>query len=417
VRIFFVTLLLSFGAGAASAQDHPTGARATTEAALDATGLIREPGAITNAIDSAGRWVDTDGATPKDGFYPALNGMITGAGWISAGPGFRKHFLDGHALVDASAAISWRAYKLAQARFEVTDLAHERLTVGTHVRWQDLTQVNYFGIGAGSLESQRSEYRLKDTDVLAYGVMKANNWLFIDGRFGWLKKPNLSSSSGPFDRNLFDALQVFGLDPGVAQPTSFLHANISVRADTRDHADYPTRGGLYRAALGTYSDRDLGQFSFRRYEAEAVQLVPIVEHTWVIALHGWGVFSDTSAGDAVPFYMLPSLGGGNTLRSYHDYRFHDRNLLLASAESRVALFRHVDAAVFVDAGNVAPRARDLDLTKTSYGAGLRVHSRTSTIGRLDVAHGREGWSLFFKMSDPFGLARRSERATVVPFVP
>ena len=248
-------------------------------------------------------------------------------------------------------------------------------------------------------------------------MIRANSWLSVDGRFGWLKKPSLSSSSGPFDRNFPDALQVFALDPGVTQPTSFLHGDVAVRADTRDHPDHPTTGGLYRAALGAYSDRDLGQFSFRRYEAEAVQLVPVVGKTWVIALHGWGVFSDTSAGDTVPFYMLPSLGGGNTLRSYHDYRFHDRNLLLASAESRFALFRHVDAAVFFDAGNVAPRASDLDLKKTAYGAGLRVHSGTSTIGRLDVAQGHEGWLVFFKLSDPFGLTRRSERATVVPFVP
>jgi hypothetical protein len=40
--------------------------------------------------------------------------MVTGAGWISAGPGYRRHFFDGHAFVDASTAISWRAYKMAQ---------------------------------------------------------------------------------------------------------------------------------------------------------------------------------------------------------------------------------------------------------------------------------------------------------------
>ena len=78
---------------------------------------------------------------------------------------------------------------------------------------------------------------------------------------------------------------------------------------------------------------------------------------------------------------------------------------------------HLDLAVFVDAGNVAARARDLDLAKTSVGAGLRVHTGTSTMGRLDVAHGREGWRVFFSLNDPFRLARRSEIATIAPFVP
>ena len=416
MRILVLTVLLAFSSAAASAQQPPTNSSAPTEAGL-ATGLVSEPHAMTKAIDAASRWMGADGSTPKDGFYPVLSGLATGAGWISIGPGYRKRFFDERGLVDASAAISWRAYKQGQVRFELSDRTHDRVVVGSQIRWQDLTQVNYFGIGADSLESQRSEYRLKGTDVAGYGTIKANRWLSVGGRFGWLKKPTLAPSSGSFDRNFPDALQVFALDPGVAQPASYLHGDVGVTADNRDNPDHPTTGGVYRAEIGTYSDRTLGQFSFRRYEVEGVQLVPLVDKTWVIALHGWGVFSDTSSGESVPFYMLPSLGGGNTLRSYHDYRFHDRNLLLASAESRWALFSLVDAAVFFDAGNVAPRAGDLDLKKTSYGAGLRVHSGTSTLGRMDVAHGREGWLLFFNLNDPFGLSRRSERATVAPFVP
>lgn len=114
---------------------------------------------------------------------------------------------------------------------------------------------------------------------------------------------------------------------------------------------------------------------------------------------------------------MPSLGGGNTLRAYPDYRFHDRNLLVANAESRWAVFSHVDVAAFIDAGSVASRAGDLNLDRTSYVAGLRVHSGTSTLGRLDMAYGREGWRISFKLSDPFRLARRSMLTARIPFVP
>ena len=92
-------------------------------------------------------------------------------------------------------------------------------------------------------------------------------------------------------------------------------------------------------------------------------------------------------------------------------------MLVANAESRWPLFSHVDAAAFFDAGNVAARVGDLNLDKTSYGAGLRVHSRASTLARLDVAHGREGWLVVFRLSDPFQFARHSLRTTSVPFVP
>jgi hypothetical protein len=274
-----------------------------------------------------------------------------------------------------------------------------------------LTQVNYFGVGADSLVSQRSEYRLRDTDVAGYGIVRAKGWLSFGGRFGWMKQPTLSSSVGPFDQNFPDALLVFPTDPGITGQTSLLHGGATIEADTRDSQSRPTRGGWYRAAADAYSDRALHRFSFRRYEVEGLQFVPILGQRWVVALHGWGAFSDTPSDNSVPFYMLPSIGGSNTLRGYHDYRFHDRQMLVVNAESRWVLFSHVDAAAFVDAGNVAARVGALNLDKTSYGAGLRVHSRTSTVVRLDVAHGSEGWLLFFRLGDPFRFARHSLRTT------
>jgi hypothetical protein len=411
-----VMLFIGGSAAGSAAGQSPTTIPPRQEANL-APGLAPEPRAIGRAVDFAGKWMGGDGSSPKNGFYPDFGDMVTGAGWISAGPGYRQHFLDSHLFVDGSAAISWRGYKDARARIEATDLARHRATLGFDVQWQDLTQVNYFGIGANSLESDRSEYRLRNTDLAGYGTIRANSWLSVGGRFGWVKQPTISPPVGPFDRNFPDASLVFPADPGIAVQTGLLHGGATVEADTRNYPSRPTRGALYRAAAQVYADRDLQQFSFRRYEAEGLQVLPVRGERWVIALHGWGVFSDTAAGNSVPFYMLPSLGGGNTLRSYSDYRFHDRQLLVANAESRWALFTHVDVAAFVDAGNVAARIGDLNFDKTSYGGGLRVHSRTSTLARLDVAHGSEGWRAFFKLSDPFRLARRSLRTSVIPFVP
>jgi outer membrane protein assembly factor BamA len=129
------------------------------------------------------------------------------------------------------------------------------------------------------------------------------------------------------------------------------------------------------------------------------------------------VVSDTRDDQSVPFYMLPSLGGGSTLRSFSDFRFHDRHMLVVNLESRIALFTHVDAAVFADAGNVARRVGDLTLDKRSYGAGLRLHGHETTTIRLDVAWGREGWRTMFSLNDPFRFHRLSRATSAVPFVP
>jgi hypothetical protein len=92
-------------------------------------------------------------------------------------------------------------------------------------------------------------------------------------------------------------------------------------------------------------------------------------------------------------------------------------MVLVNAEARVAMMTHVDAAVFVDAGNVAPRFGDLNLDRRAVGAGLRIHTRRETFGRVDVAHGSEGWRFLVRLSDPLNLARVARRTAAVPFVP
>jgi hypothetical protein len=277
--------------------------------------------------------------------------------------------------------------------------------------------VNYFGIGAGSLVSNRSQYRLRSTDVIGYTSLRATESFTIGGELGWLQKPTLGAATGPFDPHHLNAQLTFPQDPGMFQPVSFIHGHVAAVFDTRDYPGHPMKGGLYSAAFAEYSDRDLSLFSFQRYEGEAAQFIPMFRAHSVLALHAWGVFSNTSSGNSVPFYMLPSLGGRNTLRGYFDYRFHDRNLLVVNGESRWALMRDLDVAVFFDAGNVAARAGDLNLNKTSYGAGLRVHSPTTTIGTLDAGHSVEGWHVFFKVDDPLRFARLSRLTAVLPFVP
>jgi outer membrane protein assembly factor BamA len=174
---------------------------------------------------------------------------------------------------------------------------------------------------------------------------------------------------------------------------------------------------VYRAATTHYSDRSTGVFSFTEYEGEALQFVPVVSDKWVLALHGWALFSDVPAGHEIPFYLLPSIGGQNSVRSFRSYRFHDNNLLLVNAESRLRLTEHIDWAVFGDAGNVASRFADLNLDKTAVGVGIRLHTDTTTVARMDVAHGSEGWLWVFRTSEPLRLARIARQVALMPFTP
>jgi hypothetical protein len=417
-----------FIGGAARAQDLRTDEDAeqepiTTGAAAVRSngGLLTEPRLLTTAI-SAGFERFGDTGTPSNGFYFELSNMITGSGWVSVGPGYRHQIANGRGFVDGSAAVSWHGYNMAQGRIEFPKLADNRVSVGSQVMWQDETQISYYGIGSNSLESNQSQYRLQAIDSVGYATMRPVPSLSLTGELGFLRRPDILSPGGTFKATLPTTSDQFPHDPGVSdgfQP-NYMHNEVSLTSDTRDHRSRPTIGGVYRASVTTFVDQSTstGAFSFRQYEAEGAQFIPVTtDRDWVFALHGWTTWTDVAAGRSVPFYLLPTLGGSNTLRSYSDYRFHDLNLAVVNVESRWALFTHVDVALFVDAGNVAARFQDLDLAKRSYGGGVRFHTDRATFGRVDVAHGAEGWKVFFRTSDPLRFSRLTRRVAAVPFVP
>ncbi|MEX2272610.1 MAG: BamA/TamA family outer membrane protein [Vicinamibacterales bacterium] len=398
-RTFLAAIAFAILAGAppALAQEARPLGRAQArppEAASEPQGFLREPDAVQRVILFGDRRLG-NGELTNGWYIDTGHNMIPGAGWLSAGPGYRQWYANDRAVMDASAAISWHGYKTTQARVEFPRLAGGRFLVGSQMRWQDFPQVAYFGEGPASSKSNRSEYGLQSLNIVGYTTFRPVQWFGIGASVGWLK-PSIESR--------------------VPDEPSFMHSEVSMTADTRDFAGHPTRGGLYRVSATDFSDRDTGLFSFRRYEAEAAQFLPLAQSRIVVALHGWLVGSDTEAGHVVPFYLQPALGGGNSLRGYSDYRFHDRNMLLVSLETRAAMMMHVDLALFMDAGNVAARVGDLGLDKRSYGAGLRLHSRRQTFARIDVARSDEGWRFLLRLDDPLNLARLGKRTAPAPFV-
>ena len=105
----------------------------------------------------------------------------------------------------------------------------------------------------------------------------------------------------------------------------------------------------------------------------------------------------------MPFFMLPALGGGSTLRGFSSWRFRDRHSLLLQAEWRVLVNRFLDMARLLDAGKVTARAGDLDLDglKKDYGLGFRLHGPVATPLRIELAKSNEGLALVFSAKAAF----------------
>lgn len=390
-----LTLALGLVATAVAQQGQPTPQDVPPVPDLgEPQGLVREPAVVERAAVFADRHLS--GGGQSNGFYVSTKSPIQGSGWISIGPGYRHWYKDDRVFIDGSAGVSWRGYKVAQGQLEFPKLFRSRLVLGTMYRWQDFRAIKSYGAGPDTAEADVSTYHLSSQNVVGYATVRLQRWLNLNSSLGWVN-PEVRSIGGDEPR--------------------FMHAETSLVADTRDYPDHPTSGGLFRVAGARFDDQDTGLHSFKRFESEAAVFIPLADARVVVALRGWTVASDSDAGQSVPAYLQPTLGGGQSLRSYEDFRFRDDHMLLGNLEVRVKLMTHVDAAVFVDAGNVAQQFKDLNLDKRSYGGGLRFHTRRATILRADVANGREGWQVRFTLSEPLRLSRTERRTAPVPFVP
>jgi hypothetical protein len=385
-------------------------------------GILAEPPALARVDAIVERRAAARDRDPSDGFFVDFGGyMITGSGWIAAGPGYRQHLFGGRAIFTSSAVLSWRLYSAVSARVEVPGLMRGHASAGAQALYEDALQVNYFGLGNHSDKKARSGYQFRGTDFSAYGEWKNGRAVAIRARAGWLGYADVSRMAGrgtgyPDTQDLFTAATA----PGLQQQPDFLHADVSVEADMRDQIADPSRGAFYRAAAARYADRDSGRFSFSAFELEAARYVTIVPDKVVLAAHAWTAMTAAGKGHDVPFYLMPSLGGKNTLRGFADFRFADRDMETLSVEARVRLYAHIDVAGFVDTGKVAPRVRDLGFSDlhSNAGFGLRFRTRNVTIARLDVGTGVEGWHLVFKLDEPFRRKKPSGGfTTVAPFVP
>jgi outer membrane protein assembly factor BamA len=126
-------------------------------------------------------------------------------------------------------------------------------------------------------------------------------------------------------------------------------------------------------------------------EAEALHLIPVLRANWVIALRGVATVTDIEASNEIPFFLLPSIGGGASVRGYPDFRFRDRNRMVMNAELRWTPARFMDMALFYDAGKVEARRQDLDFDdlKKAYGIGMRLIGPAGYAFRIEAARSRE----------------------------
>jgi hypothetical protein len=264
----------------------------------------------------------------------------------------------------------------------------------------DATQISYYGLGIDSPKRGESNFRLQETYVQGGVTLKPIPWFHFRSASGY---DRYTDKEGTGESPSIEELYGPQTAPALGVNPSYIHTQATAALLWTPSEGYARRGGLLRYTFHDYRNIDGDLEDFQLTRAELVQHVPVMRETWVFSLRGRMESAHGTASE-VPFYLLPWLGSGSTLRGYGTGRFRDKHSLLMSGEWRWFPNRFfLDMALFADAGTVAPHFKDLKFSelKYDYGIGVRLHGPAVTPLRVDVAHGYEGWHLVLSSSAAF----------------
>ena len=323
-------------------------------------------------------------------FAIVFGGIKQGSG-IALGPAFSHTFSNG-GFTQIKAVYSLKQFKLLQARYDTRRFWSDRAIVISRVRWQDAPKLPLYRLGQDSPDEHVNSGERK-TEASSRVILKVAPMVTITTGFG---VERYTTSGGRIDLKedtALAALPAIPPVPGLSTSPLFAHAYVSAGLDSRTSPDYSRSGRFFEAALHDFHDWKDGQDSFRRVELTAQQLIPTHGERGVIDLSARTWLSQSRGVRSVPFFLMPTIGGGEQLRAYPSYRFRDRDALLLKGEYRWAVHKMVDVAGVYEAGTVAPDVKGLSLDNMAHsvGMGIRVHSKTSSLFRADLAHGREGF--------------------------
>jgi hypothetical protein len=358
-------------AGTAFAQ---TAEPATREQALRQEREKKEKEATPNEPDGLQRGLDyiEDRALfllTREGFYPKIGSLTTGSGF-ALGIGYRDYDLfNQRGVAEAWVAGTFKQYWATQVRVAFPELANRRLMVEGIADLREYPEESFFGLGPDSPREPEIIFSLRKAEIL--------------GRVGVRLAP---------------ALMVGG-DVGMFSPKTeetdidYLHTRGWIEVDYRQPRN-ARRGGWYRIDFHHYDDNNNDLRSFDRVDVDLRQFIGFFAGRRVIALRGLVSSTTRSSGSLeVPFYLMPYLGGNDTLRGFHNYRFRGRHAILLQGEYRWEIWSGLDGALFYDAGKVAMVRDDVNFKNLEhdYGFGFRFNTDNGIVFRVDAAFGsREG---------------------------
>jgi hypothetical protein len=332
-------------------------------------------------------------------WHPFFTSAYAGGGF-TLGAGYATH-VSPYNTIDVRGSWTPSGYLRIESEFRAPRLFDRRGVLSVVGGWREATQVGFYGTGTAATSiDDRTNYSFRQPYASAsLDVRPARHWLVFAGGLEysqWDQRPG--EGNKPSVDEVYTPDTLAGLDAAV----TYLHTQGTAAVDWRTSPGYSRRGGYYGVTFHDFTDTD-DAYGFRQVDYEAIQHLPLLRDAWVLSLRGRVETTYTHDDQEIPFFMLPAVGGGSSLRGFASWRFRDRHSLLLQAEWRVLVNSFVDTALFYDAGKVVARRSDLDFDglKSDYGIGFRLHGPAATPLRIEFAKSNEGLALVFSAHASF----------------
>lgn len=294
-------------------------------------------------------------------------------------------------------------------------LVHPNTVFNLYAQTISLEKLLFFGLGPSAVQTGRSVFGMRETIVGTNVVKPVTEWSAIsrlnlsllgevNGRF-----VNLRGNHGQSTPSI-EQLYTEATAPGLASQPAFVQLSEGFRVKP---ALLSGRVQLnYLVNFQQFFAPSNARYSFRRWTTDLRHEFPLYRNSQSSGprdtngpdecvstvgaqrcpaisrdRHGTVAFrfflseSATSAGNVVPFYFQPTLGGSDIngapyLSSFQDYRFRAPNLLLLRENIEHSIWGPIGATFIADQGKVALTRGDIDFgdLQRTFAAGLTLRA-------------------------------------------
>lgn len=269
---------------------------------------------------------------------------------------------------------------------------------GTHIFRGDASRLNYdvnfqsihtqfWGIGYddASNNANESDYKYLKSEILADWTVRVGKNVYMGplAQFDYIHGRD------------FDKPWLWRDEP---TRTFNLGVGFCMRLDTRDFLTNAFRG-IYLDVTQRFNPRFLGnKQAFSMTEVTAASYNPAWKGATIATrIHGRAMYGN------VPWGLLSTIGGANTMRGYFEGRYRDKCELDATVELRQHVWRRNGFVVWLGAGTVFPAFDKLRwrCVLPNYGIGYRWEFKQRVNVRLDLGFGKHSPGFVFSINEAF----------------